>query len=614
MTTEADYDIIFAGGGASACITAGRLAAADPSLKILVVEAGPHTREKRDVIQPARYANALARVATGESEMFAVHVGKPTDSLLGRAPIVLAPSAVGGGSSVNFMVYTRGAASDYDDWEIEYGNAGWGSKHLIPLLKKAETYQPETKNDTHGTSGPLKISHVPPGLINIASNSLEVAAAYDKKRPQITEDVNTFYECNKYGYAERYINGLTGRRSDTAHHYIYNQENNLNLTVLDRHRVIRVIFEGNRAVGIEYLDDLAGRKGGDVARVIARASRLVVVAAGTLGSPTILERSGIGAKSILDKAGIKTLVDLPGVGENYQDHNLMFLQSKATPDTDSMDGIFRGDEEVIAKHEKQWLENGQGLMAHNGLFWGIKIRPVEEELRSMSPDFDQRWKTYYASPEHQDKPIALLGFMAAYGGATPDVPIAKYFSFVYFSAYPASVGSIHVTSGTDPYAPSDFHPGFLDDPSDLSVLRFCYKKARELSRRIKYYAGDVVAIHPNFKETSEAKPKASSAPASLTDADIVYSKEDDEAIDEYHRKRAESGWHSIGTCAMKPRETGGVVDARLNVYGVQGLKVADCSIAPANVGANMYNTAIAIGEKAAVIIAQDLGIGGVSEE
>ncbi|PPQ91713.1 hypothetical protein CVT25_012854 [Psilocybe cyanescens] len=599
-------------GGASACITAGRLAAADPSLKILIVEAGPHTREHRDTVQPGRYVSNLARVLTGETETFSVHVGKPSQSLLGRSPIVLSANAVGGGSSVNFMVYTRGSASDYDDWEIEHGNIGWGSRHLIPLLKKAETYQPETTNNTHGTSGPLKISYPAPGLINVASNVLEVAAAYDHRR-SLTDDLNAFYECNKYGTAGRYIDGKTGRRSDTAHYYIYNQATNTNLTVVDRHRVVRVILEGNRAVGIEYVEEVSGRKGGPITPIVARAKHLVVIAAGTLGSSAILERSGIGGKAVLEKAGIQTVVDLPGVGENYMDHNLMFLQFKATPDADTMDGIFRGDEEEIKTHEKKWLEDGQGLMAHNGLNCGIKIRPAEDELASMSPEFDHRWQTYYASANHQDKSVSLIGFMAAYGGATPDVPFGKYFSFVYFSAYPASVGKIHVTSGSDPYASSDFHPGFLDDPADVAVLRYSYKRARELARRMKYYAGDVVAAHPNYKESSNAKPNESTTPVGLSEPDIMYSKEDDEAIDEHHRRRVETAWHSIGTCAMKPRERGGVVDARLNVYGVQGLKVADCSIAPGNVGANMYNTAIAIGEKAAVIIAQDLGIEGVTE-
>jgi len=241
---------------------------------------------------------------------------------------------------------------------------------------------------------------------------------------------------------------------------------------------------------------------------------------------------------------------------------------------------------------------------------GIKMRPNAEELATMSPEFDQRWHSYFANAP--DKPVLLYLPFAAYGGSDPRVPRGKYFSIAYFSGYPVSVGHVHITSGTNPYAKSDFHPGYLDNDADLVILRWGYKKSRELARRMKYYAGDVVVGHPRFMSDSKAATSQSNAPAALAASDIVYSKEDDDAIDDHHRRNVQTTWHSIGTCAMKPRDQGGVVDERLNVYGVKGLKIGDCSIAPGNVGANTYNTAIAIGEKAAVIIAEDLGIKGIS--
>jgi len=410
----------------------------------------------------------------------------------------------------------------------------------------------------------------------------------------------------------RYIDGVTGRRSDTAHHYVYNQDHNPNLKVLDRHRVVRVIFEGSRAVGVEYVSDLVGRNGGITTPILAKASRLVVVSAGAFGSPAILERSGIGAKSVLEKNGVKQLVDLPGVGENYMDHNVIFLPFVATPDADTLDPLFRGTPEEVEPYAQQWLKDGKGLMSHNGIDCGVKMRPNTEELTAMSPEFDHRWETYFAPAP--DKPVMLYLPFVAYAGIDPAVPKAKYYSIAYFSGYPVSLGKVHITSGTNPYSPSDFHAGFLDDPADLVILRWAYKKSRELARRMKYYAGDLVIEHPKFKEGSKATTQQSRSPASLTEPEIVYTKEDDDAIDQYHRETVQTTWHSIGTCAMKSRESGGVVDERLNVYGVEGLKIADCSITPANVGANTYNTAIAIGEKAAVIIAEDLGLKGVTTE
>ncbi|KDR68518.1 hypothetical protein GALMADRAFT_256740 [Galerina marginata CBS 339.88] len=422
------YDIIFAGGGTSACITAGRLAAADPTLKILC---------------------------------------QPSEALLGRSPLVPSGRAVGGGSNVNFVVYTRASASDYDDWETKYGNKGWSSKHIIPLLKKAETFQPGSTNSTHGSSGPIKMSYAP-DLINIAENFLEVAASFDKERT-VTDDTNAFFEC------EKYIDGETGRRSGTAHHYIYNQAQNTNLTVLDRHRVVRIIFEGKHAVGIEYVSDLVGRNGGITVPITARVSRLVVVSAGAFGSPAILERSGIGTKSILEKNNVQQIVDLPGVGG-------IFLSFIATENADTLDQLFRGSPEEVEPYAQQWLKEGKGLMSHHGIDCGVKMRPNVKELASMSPEFDHRWKTHFAPAP--DKPVMLYLPFAAWGnpfslggqvltscsppflamlGLNPAVPRGKYFTITYFSVYPVSLGRVHITSGSNPYAKSDFHAGFLDE-------------------------------------------------------------------------------------------------------------------------------------------------------
>ncbi|KAF8813022.1 alcohol oxidase [Phlegmacium glaucopus] len=598
------YDIIFVGGGAAACVTAGRLAEADPSLKILIVEAGPHTRDVPNHVQPARYLRCLLR----PTETFTFHVAKPSPALSDRSVIVPTGRALGGGSSVNFLFYTRAAASDYDDWENVYGNKGWSSEHLIPLLKKAETYQAVSTNSTHGTSGPIKVSFAQEPL-NIAKAFLSTAEKYDKHRGP-TDDTNAFFSCNGYGRWGRYIDLETGKRSDTAHHYIYNQDHNTNLNILVRHRVVRVIFEGTRAVGIEYVDDTIGRAKGTTEPLVARASRLVVLSAGAFGSPSVLERSGIGSKDVLIRNNIEQLVDLPGVGEHYMDHNLISIPFMASKDAETMDEVFRGTEEELEPHVKRWLQDGKGLMAYNGGDAGIKMRPTNEELSSMSPEFDHRWSTYFANAP--DKPVMLVLPFAFYSGRNPDVTRGQCFSIAYFSGYPASVGRVHITSGLDPYAKLDFEPGYLDDPADVVILRWAYKHVRELARRMEFYRGDLPDGHPSFAEGSQAATQPVGTPAETSTSEIVYSKEDDDAIDKFHRRTVETSWHSIGTCAMKPREQGGVVDERLNVYGVQNLKIADCSITPDNVGANTYNTALAIGEKAAVIIAEDLGIKGVT--
>jgi len=294
------------------------------------------------------------------------------------------------------------------------------------------------------------------------------------------------------------------------------------------------------------------------------------------------------------------------------DHNLIFSPFTASEDADTLDDIFRGNESEVETYASRWLNDGQGLMSHNGIDAGIKIRPNEDDLREIGPEFTARWKNYFENAP--DKPVMWIGTLAAYAGTNPLAPRRKYFSVTYYTEYPVSTGRVHITAGLDPYGKLDFEPGFLNDPADIGVLRWAYKKARELARRMKFYRGEFEPGHPEYHKDSKAAINDSAQPVEIDSSDIAYSAEDNQAIDEYHRKTVETTWHSIGTCAMKPREQGGVVDPRLNVYGVQNLKVADCSIAPGNVGANTYNTALAIGEKAAVIIAKDLGIEGVLEE
>ncbi|KIY51711.1 alcohol oxidase [Fistulina hepatica ATCC 64428] len=595
------YDIVFAGGGTAACVTAGRLAAADPSLKILLIESGEHTKGLDTHSQPARYFSHLGPT----SKTVTFNIGRPSEHLGGRSLVTPSGRCVGGGSSVNFMMYTRASASDYDDWETIYENPGWGSKDLVPLLKKCETFQVAADKLTHGYDGPLKVSYG--GAYTEAGKQfMDVVAVYDKER-RATDDVNGLYKCDAYG---------TGCRSDTANHYIYNHTGS-KVEILTGQRVKRIIFEDDTAVGVEYVADTVLRPDADQTAKTAFASRLVVLAAGTFGSPTILERSGIGRKDILTKYSIDLRVELPGVGENYQDHNVIFAPYLASEETDTLDGLFRGDAQELHAWNEVWQKNGQGLMAQNGLDAGIKMRPKSKDLEELGPEFSERWKEYFESAP--DKPVMWLGTVAAYLGDHSLAPPRKYISLGYFVEYPLAMGSVHIKFADDPHMSHDFDPAFLRDPADIAVLRWGYKKGREIIRRMPVYRGEYLSGHPKFKEGSAAACQSEAKSVPTGAPDIVYTEEDDRAIDEYSRLAAYvnfliavgTAWHSLGTCAMKPRDKGGVVDSRLNVYGVRNLKVADMSIAPYNVGSNTYSTAVVIGEKAATIIAEELGIAGV---
>ncbi|KAG8212846.1 hypothetical protein J3R82DRAFT_11163 [Butyriboletus roseoflavus] len=588
-----DFDVIFAGGefigGTTACVVAGRLAAADPSLKILIVESGQHSRDLPIHVHPCRYIENIALKTTTIS----FHVGKPSTHLDGRVPVFQSGRAVGGGSAVNFMMYVRGAASDYDNWEA-LGNKGWGFNQL----RSSKRSHPYRIDKPTVTQGPIQISA---GGIDLGFGSqfLNVGSAYDPDRPQV-DDNNDFKTANAYSVSVliRSTSGLTSFLS-TSH-----VTRNPNLKIVVGKRVKRVIIENGRAVGIEYTTDGISCQGSDEP-VTVKATKLVVVSAGAFGSPSILERSGIGAPSILEKNNIDVLVDLPGVGENYQDHFGVCAAFYASDETETMDDVW-SDPEAIAIRVKEWEENGTGKIAQNGIEAIVKVRPTVKQLRSAGPELQSRWERFFQ--HNPDKP---MGIIAASAGFPLDHSMSvgrKILCTIYYILYPEAIGSAHITSGEDANSPLDFDPDIFSKAGDVAQLTLLYKMTRELLRRMPAYRGEVAAFHPKFPPGSPAACRESENPVPIDAPDIVYSDADDEAIAKFHRDTVLATWHSLGTCAMKPRSQGGVVDARLNVYGVEGLKVADMSICPTNVGNNTYSTALLIGEKAAAIIAEDLGV------
>ncbi|TFY62250.1 hypothetical protein EVJ58_g3976 [Rhodofomes roseus] len=582
-----EADIIIAGGGTTGCVIAGRLAAADPSLRILIIEAGPPTLEDLAHIQPARYQTHLLPGSTTVK----CHVGRESADLGGRAPIVPCGQCLGGGSSVNFTMYTRPSPSDFDDWETVYGNQGWGSRDLIPLLQKMETYQVTPDNPTHGYDGPLKISHG--GVFtNVGKEFLEVAAQYDKSRGT-TDDPNDMIGVNVYGRWQKYIDKESGRRSDVPHNYIYNRQLD-NLKILTGYHVKRVLFEAGRATGVEFLPNARFHPNEQQTLRIARARKLIIVSSGTFGSPAILERSGVGDRKRLQSLGIDVVVDLPGVGENYQDHNVIFTPYRLDDDADTLDGLVRNDKEEIERLTAQWLKDGSGLLAHNGIDAGIKLRPSAEELEVIGPDFTEQWERMFANAP--DKPVMWVGPIGVFVGDSSVVPVGKYFCTCYFLDYPEAVGYAHISSVEDVNAPLDFDPKFMSKPSDIALMRWGYKFGRELTRRMLSYRGEYVPSHPAFPKGSQAACNGDTKPVAVGQVNIQYTDADDAAIDEYTRKYAATTWHS------------GVVDASLTVYGVSGLKVADMSIAPSNVGSNTYSSAVVIGEKAAMDLLKELSM------
>lgn len=236
-----------------------------------------------------------------------------------------------------------------------------------------------------------------------------------------------------------------------------------------------------------------------------------------------------------------------------------------------------------------------------------KLRPSEAEIAKLGSDFQEDWKKNFAP--YPTKPLMLCGVVNAFLADPSLVEPGQYITLGTYTAYPYSRGSIHITDKEDPISGYDFDAGFLSHESDLKKQLWAYKMSREIARRLPYFRGELELGHPKFKTGSSAALSDGAAPQAGGDVeDIEYSPDDDAVIEEWIRGNLNTTWHSLGTCAMREREKGGVVDRALNVYGTKGLKVADLSMVPENVGANTNNTALVVGEKAAVIIGRELGI------
>ncbi|KUL85769.1 hypothetical protein ZTR_08489 [Talaromyces verruculosus] len=564
-----EVDVVIAGGGTAGVLVATRLAKADPNLSILVLEHGPNTRDNPLVVNPAFYLMNIAP----DSPRASFYKSRPSKDLAWRESIVPTGRCLGGGSSINFMVYSRPQAIDFDAWNVP----GWSGEDMIPMFKKYEKFQDTDlaiDSSVHGYDGEFSVSA---GTNAQPAFQKDFFEACSNVGINTTADVQSFRSANAVGKFNMWIDRETGLRQDVAHCLLFPllDQDSTKLQVATDVSVNRVLFDDNKkATGVEYT--IRGSK-----PEVVKACRLVVLASGALGSPQVLERSGVGDKNLLSKLGIPLISDLPGVGSNYQDHNVVFYPYKSSAGVEeTIDGVVSGRLTLEEALKQKQANPSRNVIGWNGLDCVGKLRPAE--VASLHPTLQKAWEEDFKS--QPEKPLMLIATIAGHVGD--------------HSA---------IDSVTDE---PDFDCGFLSNPLDLEKLVWGYKLQREITRRMTYYRGPLAAGHPTFTAGSKANydvvDRLSKDQGKLVP--IEYSAEDDEAIRNFIRERVHTTWHSLGTCAMKPREEGGVVDCDLNVYGVEGLKIVDLSICPLNVSANTYATALAVGEKAASIIANDLDI------
>ncbi|RMY15598.1 hypothetical protein D0867_06777 [Hortaea werneckii] len=595
-------DIIICGemivGGIAGCVVAGRLAAADPELSILLIEGGENNVGKDTISRPALFpVNFMP-----QSKTAVWYHAKASKALAGREYPLATGGLLGGGSSINIMLYSRAKAQDFDDWNVP----GWTAKDVIPFMQKLEDYHGPGSPSGHGYGGPVEVST---GTYVVEKTQAEILRAAKAQGFAISDDLQDPYGNGDFEKALRTVT-RDGKRVDAASAYIHpllQDGKHPNLHVLCESKVNRVLFDdNNRAIGVEYTPnpDFQIIAPGAAARpkLTVKARKLVVLSAGALGTPLILERSGVGDAEVVQKASVPLVTDLAGVGNGYQDHNLIWWSYKTDLKRhETLDALWAGR----MSHEEA---SKIGLMGWNTADVCSKFRPSEKEVGAMGPAFKVTWERDFKNKP--SKPLIMAAPMNCGLGDPSLVPAGQYFGWATYTAYPYSRGNIHIT-GPDWEDAPHFETGFFTDADELDVLVHVwgYKKIREIMRRTNFYRGELELTHPEFPVGSKASLEClEKCPASEEVQDLVYDAEDDKAIEHYLRKNIGTTWHSLGTCKMAPREEGGVVDAKLNVYGVQNLKVIDLSVPPGNVGANTANTAYVIGEKGADIIMRELSL------
>ena len=533
MTEASDqFDYIVVGAGSAGCVLANRLSA-DGRHKVLLLEAGPKDNYLWIHI-PIGYGKTMFHKAYNWG-----FYTDPEPNMKDRRIYWPRGRGLGGSSSINGLIFVRGQRQDYDHW-AQLGNTGWDWKSVLPYFMKSE-HNSRGASATHSDKGPLWSSDI--------GGKHELMEAIIRGANEIGVPRNDDFNSGDQegvGYYQLFTHN--GWRISSAVAYLKPARDRANLRIETDAHTTGVILEGRRAVGVRYIQNGVVRE--------ARAAREVILSAGSLQSPQILQLSGIGHASLLQRRGVKVVHDLPGVGQNLQDHlqlRLMYKVSKPITTNDDLRTLFSQ-----AKIGLQWLLTRTGPLGiginQGGLF--TKILPGSE-----TPDIQFHFGTLSAD--------MAGGKPHPWSGCT----------FSVCQLRPESRGSVEIKS-TDPMEPPSMRPNYLDAETD----RICAVESIKYARRL----ASTSALKPYLVE--EYKPGA----------DV---RTDDEILD-FAREYGATIFHPTGTCKMGS-DPMAVTDARLRVHGIGGLRVVDCSIMPTLVSGNTHAPAVMIAEKASDMILAD---------
>ncbi len=547
MSEVSRFDYIVVGGGSAGCVLANRLSA-DGKTRVLLLEAGG---DDRPLHEPSQFmSNMMIHVPVGYARTLKdpkVNWLYPTEAdptSGGRVHMWPRGKVLGGSSSINGLLYIRGQHADYDNWR-QLGCEGWSWDDVHPYFLRSENQERGADSEGwHATGGPLNVSDVTEKhpVSDAVIDACEQAGLPRK------EDVNG---ADQEGATYYQLTVKNGQRHSAAVAYLHPVMKRENLTVETHALAGRVLFEGKKAIGVEYT-----QKG---VRRTAHAAREVILSGGAINSPQLLQLSGIGPAALLKEHGIEVISDLPGVGENLQDHYVMGVIYRLKPGTISVNELTRG-RRFLGETLKYLLQR-KGLLtlsaAHIAVF--CKSRP---ELAH--PDIQ-----YHILPANMDmERMARDGTMEL--DTLPGLTIAPC------QVRPESRGHIRIRS-SDPSVYPSIVPNYLSDPLDREVAVAALKWARKIAEQ--------PALQVYIE--NELLPGAGT--------------QSDEDLLTFAQNTGSTIYHPVGTCQMG-HGPNAVVDPQLRVYGVEGLRVVDASIMPRLVSGNTNAPTIMIAEKAADMI------------